>query len=189
MTLLVEAVQLAFHHAAPPPSAACDHGRCNQLRAQSAFAACAELPGSELIAAAAREFAGHVLCSWGFWVLLDPAVRVVSELATNALLHGGVRGMTVARIYRDNCGLWFEIDDHSVTAPQIRLPGAVIDGKADGWGLFLVDCLTDQFGWREADGGKTVFARWVLPPDQAHPDQGSAERAASAARAAAAVGS
>lgn len=165
--LLVDAAPRAEHCPASLPPAMCGHERCTRLRAKGAFVACDELPGSDLIAGRAREFADRVLRAWGCSELLDRVVRVASELATNALLHGGVHGRTLARIHHDGDAVWFEIDDRSTAEPQIRLPGAVIDEKADGWGLFLVDCLTDQFGWREADGGKTVFARWTLSPGAA----------------------
>lgn len=178
--LVVGAAPLADHcHASLPKK--CGHERCAQLRAEYAFVACAELPGSELIAARARGFAGRVLRAWDCSVLLDRVVRVVSELATNALLHGGVRGRTVARFYRDGDAVWFEIDDRSAAEPQMRLPGDGIEEKADGWGLFLVDALTEQFGWREAGGSKTVFARWSL--------SGAAEEADAAASGTEAAGS
>ncbi|MGH3627340.1 MAG: ATP-binding protein [Sciscionella sp.] len=165
--LVVDAAPLAGPCHASLPPAIRGHERCAQLRAKRTLIACAELPGSKLIAGTAREFAGRVLCAWGCSVLLDRVVRVVSELATNALLHGGVRAMTVARIYRDGDAVWFEIDDRSAAEPQMRLPGDGIEEKADGWGLFLVDALTEQFGWREADSGKTVFARWSLSAEAA----------------------
>lgn len=179
--LVVDAAPLVSHGHALLPPAILGHERCAQLRAKRTLVACTELPGSKLIAARAREFAGRVLYAWDCSVLLDRVVRVVSELATNALLHGGVRARTVARIYRDGDAVWFEIDDRSAAEPQMRLPGDGIEEKADGWGLFLVDALTDQFGWRGADGGKTVFARWSLSAD--------ADQADAAATGAEAAGS
>jgi anti-sigma regulatory factor (Ser/Thr protein kinase) len=159
--LVVSAAPLADHcHASLLKKSS--HERCTKLRAEYAFVACAQLPGSELIAASARAFASHVLRTWDCSVLLDRVVLVVSELATNALLHGCVRARTLARIYRDGDAVWFEIDDRSTAEPQIRPPGADIDERAGGRGLLLVDALTDGFGWREAESGKTVFARWSL---------------------------
>lgn len=162
--LVVGAASLADHcHASLPKKSS--HERCTKLRAEYAIVACAELPGSELIAASARAFASHALRTWDCSVLLDRVVLVVSELATNALLHGCVRARTLARIYRDGDAVWFEIDDRSTAKPQIRPPGDDIDERADGRGLLLVDALTDGFGWRETESGKTVFARWDLPAD------------------------
>lgn len=162
--LVVSAAPLADHcHASLPKK--CSHEGCTKLRAKYVFVACVELPGSELIAASARAFAGDVLRTWDCSVLLDRVVLVVSELATNALLHGCVRARTFARIYRDGDAVWFEIDDRSTAEPQIRPAGDGIEEKADGRGLLLVEALTDGFGWREAECGKTVFARWDLPTD------------------------
>jgi anti-sigma regulatory factor (Ser/Thr protein kinase) len=170
MTAVLDAVPVAHETAASGP-ALCAHQRCADLRAQHEHVTCAALPGSGLIAAAAREFVGHALCAWGCWVLLDRAIQVVSELATNAVLHGHVRETTVARVYRDAGSVWFEIDDRTEAEPQVRLPGAVIDEKADGWGLFLVDALTDRFGWRCTDGTKTVFVCWSMPVASPRPDR------------------
>jgi hypothetical protein len=40
-------------------------------------------------ARAAREFTGQILRGWGLLVLADDAAVIVSELVTNALMHGG----------------------------------------------------------------------------------------------------
>jgi anti-sigma regulatory factor (Ser/Thr protein kinase) len=171
MTTVLDAVPVAAHEASASVPALCSHRRCGDLRVEHEFVACAELPGSGLIATVAREFVGHMLCAWGCWVLLDRAVRVISELATNALLHGQVQESTIARVYRDAQCVWFEIDDRTHAEPQVRLPGALIDQKVDGWGLFLVEALTDRFGWRIADGIKTVFACWSMPVAPPQPDR------------------
>lgn len=148
----------------------CGHEQCRSLHKAPELVECTELPASHLIATRAREFVGHALCAWGCWPLLDRAVQVVSELATNAALHGCIQERTVARIYRDGPTIWFEIDDCSAAEPLIRLPGAALDQKADGWGLVIVDNLTDRFGWRGTLGGKTVFACWSLPESHVIPD-------------------
>lgn len=143
--------------------ARCGHRVCEDLRNKHLCMQCSELRCSALIAAKAREFVGHTLCSWRCWAVLDRAVPVVSELATNALLHGLAQGTTTARMYSDERCIWFEIDDPTDLAPKPRPPAGEIAEKADGWGLLLVNSLSDEFGWRTRQGGKTVFAGWLLP--------------------------
>lgn len=164
MTAIVDTAPTVGHAPLPVRYSSCEHGhRCAELQPRFQRFRCVELACSERLAGEAREFVGHTLCSWRCWPLLDPAIRVVSELATNALLHGQVKGTAVTRLYCDDRGVTFEIDDQTEKEPEFRLPGAEISGKADGWGLLLVDCLADAFGWHVGQGRKTVWARWELP--------------------------
>jgi anti-sigma regulatory factor (Ser/Thr protein kinase) len=96
-------------------------------------------------AAAAREFVRETLRT------ADPAWRddvvlIVSELVTNALLHGS--GVPVLRLAGTARRVRVEVADHSPVLPAIRESGA--DG---GWGLPMVEQLAKEWGaYREGDG-------------------------------------
>jgi anti-sigma regulatory factor (Ser/Thr protein kinase) len=80
---------------------------------------------------------------------LDAAVLLVSELVTNALVHG--EGEILLELGMDGDGLHVEIGDHGRRAPHIREdPGA--DG---GWGLRLVEAMARRWGVR--DGATRVW--------------------------------
>jgi anti-sigma regulatory factor (Ser/Thr protein kinase) len=80
---------------------------------------------------------------------LDAAVLLVSELVTNALVHG--EGEILLELDMDGDGLHVEIGDHGRRAPHIREdPGA--DG---GWGLRLVEAMARRWGVR--DGATRVW--------------------------------
>ncbi|WEH33867.1 ATP-binding protein [Streptomyces sp. AM 4-1-1] len=104
---------------------------------------------------ASREFVVSTLAEWGFNDLIDDIELCVSELATNALIHGVPPGR--------------EFSVHlNATADRVRLevrdsgPGRPVVGSPDrqacsGRGLFLVNELADEFGVTEHVVGKTVW--------------------------------
>ena len=80
---------------------------------------------------------------------LDAAVLLVSELVTNALVHG--EGEILLELGMDGDVLRVEIGDRGRRAPHIREdPGA--DG---GWGLRLVEAMARRWGVR--DGATSVW--------------------------------
>ena len=81
------------------------------------------------------------------------AILLVSELVTNAVLHG-VSPFEL-RAVQSRTGLRVEVRDHNgSTAPVLRLG----DGLAEsGRGLQLVDTLADRWGWSEDGGSKVVW--------------------------------
>lgn len=71
---------------------------------------------------------------------MDTAVLLISELVTNAVVHGA--GAISLAIDVDASRAWFAVCDEGGGAPAIRDdPGA--DG---GWGLRLVDQLATSWG-------------------------------------------
>lgn len=104
----------------------------------------------------AREFVGLVFGTWG---LTDYVARtVISELATNAVVHGsGVGDTVIVRAYRKDDGVpVVEAWDRSEALPVVH---PVNYGVESGRGLLLMDALVRRWGTRPlSEGGKVVWA-------------------------------
>ncbi len=83
---------------------------------------------------------------------VEDAVLMTSELATNALAHGGGRFTLAAD--DDGERLRIEVHDDRPVLPVI-LPVQMADEH--GRGLVLVRALSSRFGWEQCPGGKTVW--------------------------------
>jgi anti-sigma regulatory factor (Ser/Thr protein kinase) len=120
----------------------------------------AECPVRDLAGglAVVRRFARLTLLAWARGVAVDDALLVVTELAANALRHGG--GDPVLRLSVDDTGVRIEVFDDN-PAPPVRRP-ADADG---GWGLALVDRLSTVRGTARHGRGKVVWC--VLPASAA----------------------
>lgn len=90
-------------------------------------------------------------------LLVDDAVLVVDELASNAQRHG--LAPRVCRLTLLNGGrvLRVEVDDAAARHPRIRPPD-----HSGGNGLLLVDRLTTGWGVHQYAGHKTVWAELDL---------------------------
>ncbi len=89
----------------------------------------------------------------------EDAVLMVSELVTNALLHG--IGTISMRVDLEPDGLRVEIADDG----NVRLSPSPTPGAHGGWGLRIVGELADDWGVRE--GSTKVWFRL----DQPRPDR------------------
>lgn len=83
---------------------------------------------------------------------------VVSELITNAVVHGE-GPVTVALFHRPG-RLVIEVLDASPVTPQ---PNCAEADDESGRGLLLVDALAARTGWGSSDRGKRVWADLALP--------------------------
>ncbi len=137
------------------------------------------LPGSPLAASAARRFVRAALADWtrlgtvttrGTDRLADDAVLVVSELATNAVVHAGTGVEVLARLDPatddDPAALVIEVSDHH-PARAVRSDGPEPESTAPGEpehgrGLHLVGTLAAAWGITYRQGLKTVWARLPL---------------------------
>ncbi len=100
----------------------------------------------------ARHMLAEELVRWGF-TEDDVAVLLVSELVTNALVHGTPPVALHAR--RTSDGLRVEVYDRAAaTQPVVRDTPLDVPG---GQGLRLVEALASRWGWTPADGGKSVW--------------------------------
>lgn len=101
---------------------------------------------------AARRFLAQTLRGWAATGLEWPASQVVSELATNAVIHAGT-AFTVVLVMQGDA-LRIEVRDGSVLLPRQRRYGL---SATTGRGLALVDTLTRDWGVQPSVTGKTVW--------------------------------
>ncbi|HUK69266.1 MAG TPA: ATP-binding protein [Streptosporangiaceae bacterium] len=106
----------------------------------------------------AREQARKALPGWGLGEHADLAELVVSELVTNAMVHG--EGPIEVRLSCACGDLWAEVHDHGPGRPVRQRPG-IEDER--GRGLQLIDGLIYMYGGargvvEDSNGpGKSVY--------------------------------
>lgn len=93
-------------------------------------------------AGAARRFTRSVLDGVDITVL-DDVVLCVSELATNAVVHGCADSPFTLKIWVDGRRVRVECHDRGRGRPHLRRPG---ENDASGRGLLLVNELADRWG-------------------------------------------
>ena len=99
---------------------------------------------------------GTRLDSWGLGDAAFVTELVVSELVTNAIRYA--ESPIQLRLIRDRT-LICEVSDGSSTAPHLRRVRAFDEG---GRGLLLVSQLTQRWGTRQTEHGKTIWAEQPL---------------------------
>ena len=110
-------------------------------------------------AGTARAHTQRQLTEWGVDEETAYATElIVSELVTNALLHG--TPPLRLRIIKDHA-LTCEVQDAGANAPRLRHARTVDEG---GRGLFIVARLSRNWGTRYTPDGKTVWTEQALPP-------------------------
>ena len=82
-----------------------------------------------------------------------------SELATNALRHA--RSASTALITHGDDEIRLAIYDTSHTIPDVA-PRPEAPG---GYGLVIVDQISERWGWEQTATGKTIWAELGLPDD------------------------
>ena len=82
---------------------------------------------------------------------------VTSELVTNAIVHAN-SAPEVTAILSDGL-LRLEVRDGDTAPPVVR---ADDDLRVGGFGLRVVDALTDGWGWEPTDSGKRVWVETVF---------------------------
>jgi anti-sigma regulatory factor (Ser/Thr protein kinase) len=82
----------------------------------------------------------------------DTVALLVSEVATNALVHGS--GQVRVRVFPGPPGVRVEVADGSRAVPQRRQAGASDEG---GRGIALVEALSSNWGCEPTEDGKTVW--------------------------------
>lgn len=104
----------------------------------------------------ARHRAAAVLGQWGLRPgAADDACLVVSELVTNAFLHG--RSEAVLTIVQRDAVLRVEVRDEDTRLPVIVAPDPE---SLSGRGLALVSSLATLWGAERSDSGKCVWAEF-----------------------------
>lgn len=116
--------------------------------------------------AQARDFTRRVLGHWELGHRSDDAVLIVTELATNAVLHGAPQAPA------GQTGVWLKlalrrshlvcaVTDHSDSPPVSPRTHADLD--VHGRGLHIVESLSEHWGWTRSPAGKTVWAMLPIP--------------------------
>ncbi|WP_329124260.1 ATP-binding protein [Streptomyces sp. NBC_01465] len=109
---------------------------------------------------AAREFTREALADWGVRDRSYDILLCVSELVTNALVHGVPPGRGfLLRVLPYEGGVRVEVHDSGDGVPAIPRPDADADG---GRGLLLVEALSDKWDVGERDPGKVVWCEFGL---------------------------
>jgi serine/threonine-protein kinase RsbW len=111
--------------------------------------------------AVARDLTRITFADWGLTGRSDDVLLCVSELATNALLHGVPPGRCFQLGLTLATDGVLRVEMHDSGPGEIRLPDA--DPEAErGRGLLLVAALADDWGVRERDPGKVVWCEFRL---------------------------
>ena len=96
-----------------------------------------------------------VLTAWQLSHVDEAATLLVSELVTNAVRHARGTDAITVDLYAGRTWLRIEVQDTDRHWPQPRIP----DGfDESGFGFILVDALTSNWGVRETETGKAVWA-------------------------------
>ncbi|WP_344528316.1 ATP-binding protein [Streptomyces rectiviolaceus] len=109
---------------------------------------------------AARAFASAALADWGIGDRAYEITLCVSELATNALLHGAPPGRGF-RLYLSRDGDVLRVEVHDSGDGWPRPVGEGEGADESGRGLLLVAALADKWGVAERDPGKIVWCEFV----------------------------
>lgn len=113
---------------------------------------------------AARAFACQTLGDWGMRERAYDVVLCVSELVTNALVHGVPPGRGfLLRLLPYGDGVRVEVHDSGDGVPAVP-QGEGPDPGEGGRGLLLVSELADKWGVGERDPGKIVWCEFAGEP-------------------------
>jgi anti-sigma regulatory factor (Ser/Thr protein kinase) len=115
------------------------------------------VPADPAFVARTRQDVLTQMAVWGISVAAFTAELVVSELVTNAIRHGAPP--IQLRLIHDDTTLICEVSDGSGTAPHLRRAKTFDEG---GRGLLLVAQLTQRWGSRHTEDGKTIWAELTL---------------------------
>jgi anti-sigma regulatory factor (Ser/Thr protein kinase) len=116
------------------------------------------LPPESASVAAARRFVEATCEDWHCEPAGWTATQLVSELATNAVLHA--RTVFTVQMHRDGEVLRVGVRDGSTVAPKVRGYGSE---STTGRGLRLVESLSRAWGVEHSGDGKAVW--FEVPSD------------------------
>lgn len=117
------------------------------------------LPREVTSVRSARQFVSRKLAEWDLGALVDDALVVTSELATNAITHA--ESSCHIRLSLTAASLRIDVIDTGAGTPEPRPPSST---EEHGRGLHLVDALTTAWGLEIVPGeGKLVWAELARP--------------------------
>ncbi|MFC5204662.1 ATP-binding SpoIIE family protein phosphatase [Streptomyces kaempferi] len=111
-------------------------------------------PSAPAVVSRARTLAARQLTQWGLEHLAESTELIVSELFTNALIHGNSVRTIGLRLIRHEM-LTCEVSDASHSHPLVRQARTTDE---HGRGLFLVAQLSRRWGTRHIPDGKIIWA-------------------------------
>lgn len=116
--------------------------------------------------AAARQQVRELLHDWADPEQVDAAVLMISEMATNVLLHTDGDAVMVAEATGERGGrrLRVEVADGSDELPHKRRPGEM---ASSGRGLVLMEMLADAWGVDPQGAGKSIWFELYEPVEPA----------------------
>ena len=96
-----------------------------------------------------------VLIAWQLGHMDEAATLLVSELVTNAVRHAKGTDVVTVDLHAERTWLRIEVLDTDRHWPQPRIPDSFDES---GFGFVLVDALAGNWGVRETEAGKAVWA-------------------------------
>ncbi|MFI9077739.1 ATP-binding protein [Streptomyces sioyaensis] len=111
--------------------------------------------------AAARLHVRAILTEWKLGGLIEDSILITSELTTNVVNHAkGTGDYFELGLRRRNGLLALEVaDSYQWRMPELQKPAP---DDLSGRGLFLVDALSENWGVRPRNPGKTVWAHLAI---------------------------
>ena len=109
--------------------------------------------GHTTAVSAARCFVADTLYSWGLDQLVGDGSTVVSELATNAIMHAETD--FAVSLSSHGHAVRLSVRDHSLVVPVMRTP---LPAAISGRGLRMVTALSRRWGTDLVGDGKVVWA-------------------------------
>ncbi|MFJ2029740.1 ATP-binding protein [Streptosporangium sp. NPDC087985] len=125
---------------------------------KNAREACWDLPADLEAVGKARRLAREALATWGMPVVAEDVTMVVSELVSNAIVHG--KAPITLSLHQYGRIVRGEVTDHSTVWPT---PIPAGPNEEHGRGLAIVTAYADRWGVEPAQDGKTVWficAEW-----------------------------
>ncbi|MFJ4895730.1 ATP-binding protein [Streptomyces sp. NPDC088788] len=112
------------------------------------------LPADPAVVGHARTLTATILGNWGLSQFVATTQLIVSELATNAIVHAPCSGYRF-RLAAGKSTLRCVVSDNDRNLPQV---GDAAADDTTGRGLLLVSQLAYRWGVRVTDTGKSVWA-------------------------------
>ncbi|KOU67559.1 hypothetical protein ADK55_03200 [Streptomyces sp. WM4235] len=110
----------------------------------------------------ARLLTATAVRAWELDPLLDDAVLIASELATNVVRHAAVPSFRLTLLLRDTHRMRVAVTDVlKCTRPMPRRAG---NSDEAGRGLALVTAIAETTGWDELGWGKRLWADLTARP-------------------------
>ena len=113
------------------------------------------LPAADHSVRLSRYATRAVLIAWQLGHMDEAATLLVSELVTNAVRHARGTDVVTVDLHAERTWLRIEVLDTDRHWPQPRIPDSFDES---GFGFVLVDALAGNWGVRETEAGKAVWA-------------------------------